>query len=50
MKPYGHKRKDTTETAVSRINDMLESDDGQAHKEARKFIESPPAPEGEKPC
>jgi hypothetical protein len=33
------------ETAVSRINDMLESDDGQAHKEARKFIESLPAPE-----
>lgn len=28
------------ETAVNRINDMLQDDDGQAHKEARKFIES----------
>jgi len=28
------------EEAVSRIKDMLENDDGQAHKEARKFIES----------
>lgn len=26
--------------AVSRIKDMLKNDDGQAHKEARKFIES----------
>lgn len=35
-------------TAVSRINDMLESDDGQAHKEARKFIESLLAPPQER--
>lgn len=28
------------EEAVNRIKDMLENDDGQAHKESRKFLES----------
>lgn len=34
------------ETAVNRINDMLQDDDGQAHKEARKFIGSLSAQKG----
>ncbi len=34
------------ETAVDRINDMLQDDDGQAYKEARKFIESLAAQKG----
>lgn len=32
--------------AFNRINDMLQDDDGQAHKEARKFVESLSAQKG----